>query len=642
MAKKKPPLTPDESSKQDARPVRSADSDGRPTPKVPKASASRKPDKPPARRRAALDPGRTPGEEARALVDHALGLLDPKRRVALAREALELDPDCSDAYLLLADHAGGSKQVIALTALAVEAAARTLRPETFAEAVGSFWSLPETRPYMRARANLAEALWAAGERAGAAGHLRDLLRLNPGDNQGLRYTLANWLLNLDELDELDGLLARYDEDSTTWAYTRALAAFRREGDTPATRRLLRAAKKANKHVPDYLMGRKPLQADQPALYTPGDEDDAVLLVAAQLGAWKATAGALNWLRSQSKTSRKAAPKGRNSAGPSSTSRARLLRLPSEDDRWQVDYRQFARRIEVAGARVRPWMVLVSSETRDLVLAHALTDEAPSASALWKIVAGAMEHPAAGTPHRPTELVVRRGGEWGELLGHFEAIGIRCEPTGALEQVDMLFDDLTRHMAEAEPPGLLEMPGMTPAQVARFYEEAAEFYRRAPWRSLGFEAVIRVECDRYQSGPWHAVIMGQSGLTLGLALYEDLELLRTMWAGQLSDDEGARRTVALTVTYDDESSLPDVDLDAIERNAFAVAAPEAYPSAFRKEMGLSMRPPLAWELDLLTACLAAFPEFVARHPADDTTRKAFRADVGSGPLEIGLSWVEDPA
>ena len=53
-------------------------------------------------------------------------------------------------------------------------------------------------------------------------------------------------------------------------------------------------------------------------------------------------------------------------------------------------------------------------------------------------------------------------------------------------------------------------------------------------------MIRIECDRYESGPWFAVIMGQSGLTLGLALYEDLALLRRMWAGKLSDEEGPGR------------------------------------------------------------------------------------------------------
>jgi hypothetical protein len=55
------------------------------------------------------------------------------------------------------------------------------------------------------------------------------------------------------------------------------------------------------------------------------------------------------------------------------------------------------------------------------------------------------------------------------------------------------------------PGLLDMPGVTPAQVASFYEAAAFFFQEAPWKEVGYEAAIRVECDKFQSGPWYAVL-----------------------------------------------------------------------------------------------------------------------------------------
>jgi hypothetical protein len=252
----------------------------------------------------------------------------------------------------------------------------------------------------------------------------------------------------------------------------------------------------------------------------------------------------------------------------------------------------------------------------------------------------MERPAAGDPHRPTEIQIRPGSPWEELATSFDAIGVNCTTIEVLDQVDYLFDDLARHMAGVDPPGLLDMPGVTSDQVGRFFQAAAEFYRRAPWRSLGYEAVIQIECDRYQSGPWYAVIMGQSGLTLGVALYEDLNLLRRMWAGKLSDEEGARKTVALTVTFDDEGSMAEVDLEAIEKFGWPIASPEAFPSIFRKERGLVMRPPLSWELDLMNACLRILPDFVARRKPDDTTRELVPVPGGESPLELGLSWIEE--
>ena len=32
--------------------------------------------------------------------------------------------------------------------------------------------------------------------------------------------------------------------------------------------------------------------------------------------------------------------------------------------------------------------------------------------------------------------------------------------------------------------------------------------------MGYEAAIKVECDKFQSGPWYAVLMWQSGAAGG--------------------------------------------------------------------------------------------------------------------------------
>ena len=72
----------------------------------------------------------------------------------LARQALELWPDCADAYVLLAENAGSRPQALDLYQKRVKAGARALVPATFARDVGHFWGLLETRPYLRARLGL--------------------------------------------------------------------------------------------------------------------------------------------------------------------------------------------------------------------------------------------------------------------------------------------------------------------------------------------------------------------------------------------------------------------------------------------------------------------------------------------------------
>ena len=82
----------------------------------------------------------------------------------------------------------------------------------FEDDADEFWLIFETRPYMRARASLAAVLWRLGRREEAVAHQRELLRLNPRDNQGLRYRQANWLLQLRSCDELDRLFADHAGD----------------------------------------------------------------------------------------------------------------------------------------------------------------------------------------------------------------------------------------------------------------------------------------------------------------------------------------------------------------------------------------------------------------------------------------------
>jgi hypothetical protein len=55
----------------------------------------------------------------------------------------------------------------------------------------------------------------------------------------------------------------------------------------------------------------------------------------------------------------------------------------------------------------------------------------------------------------------------------------------------------------------------------------------------------------------------------------------------------------------------------------------------------MRPPLAWELELMEGCLRAIPDFVTRRRQDDTAREEMTVPVAFGPMKLVLSWVVDP-
>jgi tetratricopeptide (TPR) repeat protein len=117
-----------------------------------------------------------------------------RSRIALAHKALTISPLCADAYNLLAAEAATAVEARDLYARGLEAGELALGPEGFEEYDGHFWGFLETRPYMRARHGLALALLKLGEEEEAMKHFRAMLKLNPGDNQGIRYLLLGCLL----------------------------------------------------------------------------------------------------------------------------------------------------------------------------------------------------------------------------------------------------------------------------------------------------------------------------------------------------------------------------------------------------------------------------------------------------------------
>ncbi|MFQ5451814.1 MAG: hypothetical protein ACE5E9_14410 [Nitrospinaceae bacterium] len=220
-----------------------------------------------------------------------------KRRRELALKALEYSPDCADAYVLLAEEFAESlDEALELFEEGMKAGERALGKKTFKEDAGLFWDLLETRPYMRARAGLAQCLWIVGRQEESVAHYQDMLRLNPNDNQGIRYILMTCLLRLDRDEELAALLEEYREDgSAEWTYTNALAAFRRHGDTGESRAALSRAVESNSHVPKYLLGKKKLPRRLPDYISFGDENEAVTYAAENMACWAGTPGALVWL-----------------------------------------------------------------------------------------------------------------------------------------------------------------------------------------------------------------------------------------------------------------------------------------------------------------------------------------------------------
>jgi len=99
-------------------------------------------------------------------------------------------------------------------------------------------------------------------------------------------------------------------------------------------------------------------------------------------------------------------------------------------------------------------------------------------------------------------------------------------------------------------------------------------------------------------------------------------------------------VATTVIFSEEVELPLADVEAARRHGWEVAGDNAWPLVLHKERGLSHRPPLAWELELLEGCLRAVPAFVRRRPQDDPATEEIMVPVAGGEMRLVLAWVPE--
>jgi hypothetical protein len=126
-------------------------------------------------------------------------------------------------------------------------------------------------------------------------------------------------------------------------------------------------------------------------------------------------------------------------------------------------------------------------------------------------------------------------------------------------------------------------------------------------------------------------MGQSGVELGLALYESWEQFAAILSEALPYDQMS----AFSLMYGESLQISDIDLAAQEKQGWEVAGPEAYPCILRIRPGMELVEPTPHELSVLELCLKALPPFV-RNPKNSHQQVVLH----NQPLDVELCYFED--
>jgi tetratricopeptide (TPR) repeat protein len=237
----------------------------------------------------------TPKEQAQDLVFEAYELTPVKAKKNIEK-ALDLDPNCIEAYEYLASREKKAEKALAFFEKGIAIGREKFGGKFLKEHKGNFWGWHETRPFMRCLLQKAEILIMEGKEADGVAIMEELLELNNGDNQGVRFPLLAALITLGETEKFK----KYDKmfpDSNYSAqilYSRALFAFKTEGNTTKTRQMLKKAFKQNPFVVQKLLDPN-FQLSGVESYSLRSPEEAEVYLAYAFLVWHRTEGAIEWL-----------------------------------------------------------------------------------------------------------------------------------------------------------------------------------------------------------------------------------------------------------------------------------------------------------------------------------------------------------
>jgi SEC-C motif len=241
--------------------------------------------------------------------------------------------------------------------------------------------------------------------------------------------------------------------------------------------------------------------------------------------------------------------------------------------WQAD----AVAVPIGGEA--PALVLVMAEG---LIAHVeVAAEAPAtAEQRARVIAQAVSAAGRTAGQLPERLQVRDA-RVAELLAprlRDRAIEVVA---AALPELDEAVQAMTASVSVQDSvttPDSWRETGASAAELAEFHACAAEFYRRAPWKQGELQAPLLMEL--VQGRPWAASVMGDGGMSFGLALYsEPADMIALLVSGGDPTTMGGMRGFSISVDLDARNELSPTMAREVTAAGWPVAGPRAYPRIF---------------------------------------------------------------
>jgi hypothetical protein len=220
---------------------------------------------------------------------------DRRRAVKSFRRAIELDPQHADAH----NHLG----IVSLEARKLKAAEQHFRAaidggQRHLERDGAKvdWGFIENRPYLRGLANLALVLAEQKKWAEALAIHKHMLKLNPNDNQGVRWLIGVECLLVGDNDCAIDAFQKCLPEEVGCAFGLALAKLRARGPSADVGEALLVGFAANRYVAPMLLGETWERLDAFHGTNMAEPEWAHDVIAAQADLWQAVPRGAELLR----------------------------------------------------------------------------------------------------------------------------------------------------------------------------------------------------------------------------------------------------------------------------------------------------------------------------------------------------------
>lgn len=221
-----------------------------------------------------------------------------------------------------------------------------------------------------------------------------------------------------------------------------------------------------------------------------------------------------------------------------------------------------------------------------LIVHGEMIPTPPATAEDRATAIALGMTAAGQP--PGELHVRDAELAGILAPRLRARNVEVRASD-LADMDAVLRAVTGGVLESSSiaamlttPDTWRETGASREALAALHQAAAEFYRLAPWTRPELQYPLLLEFPG--GAPWGGSVMGEGGMSYGLALHSDPgDLTAMLLTGPGLESLPDMNGYTLTVDFDERGALTR----PMQREIVAAGWPVAGPRAYVRLFGLNL-------------------------------------------------------